>query len=88
MLIKKIGWNESTVSHIARHGVSPEEVEWACFNASPYILRSRRHRYIALGQTESRRYLTIVFKYLGRNQAEIITARAMSKAEKRLYQRR
>ena len=88
MRIQEITWDESTISHIARHGVEPQEVEEACFESSPYILKGKYNRYLALGQTQSGRYLTIVFIYLGQNKAKIITARAMSEAEKNLYKRR
>ena len=88
MRIEEITWTQDTVSHIARHGVEPKEVEEACFAGNPFILKSRYNRYLVLGQTQSGRYLTIVFAYLGRNKAKIITARAMSEAERNLYKRR
>ncbi len=88
MRIEEIIWTDDTVSHIARHGVEPKEVEEACFESSPHILRAKYNRHLALGQTQSGRYLTIVFAYLSQNKARIITARAMSEAEKNLYKRR
>jgi len=86
--IEEIIWTEDSVSHIARHGVEPEEVEEACFEDTPYVLKGRRNRYLAFGRTHSGRYLTIVFAYLGRQKAKIVTARAMSEAERDLYKRR
>ena len=88
MNIEKILWNEDTIVHIARHGVDPDEVEETCFSRNTLILKSKLGRYIALGQTHSGRYLTMVFKYAGRKQAIIITARAMSESERKLYQNR
>ena len=88
MKIGEIVWDADTVGHIARHGVSPEEVEEACFDGKPHIFRTRLGRYIALGQTGAGRYLTIVFEYPGHTRAKVVTARAMSEAERRLFKRR
>ena len=87
MKINHIGWTENTISHIGYHGVDPEEVEEVCFEGKPFILKTKYGRYFALGQARSGRYLTIVFEYLGQNKAKIITARAMSESERRLYKR-
>ena len=88
MKIQYIAWDDDTILHIARHGVEPKEVEEVCFKANPFILKSRHNRYYALGQTETGRYLTIIFEYIGQNKAKIITARAMSESEHRFYKRR
>ena len=88
MRIKHIEWDDETILHIAKHGVDVQEVEAVCFESSPLVLKTMYNRYIALGQTGSGRYLTIIFEYLGQNKAKIITARAMSESEKRLYKRR
>ena len=88
MRIKDIEWDEGTISHIAKHGVEPREVEEACFEMNPFILKARHNRYFALSQAKSGRYLTIIFEYLGQNKAKIITARAMSESERRSYKRR
>ena len=88
MKIKKITWDTNTVAHIARHSVEPEEVEEACFAGKPFIFKARENRYIALGQTENGRYLTIIFQHLEQNRAKVITARAMSEAERKIYKRR
>lgn len=88
MRITDIAWDEETVVHIAKHGVEPKEVEEVCFKMDPFILKGRRNRYYALGQTESGRYLSIIFEYFGQGKAKVITVRAMSESERRLYKRR
>lgn len=88
MTITEIIWDDESIIHIARHGVDPEEVETACFSNKALILRGKGKTYYALGQTDAGRYLTIVFKYLGRNKVKVITARAMSESEKKYYRRR
>ena len=88
MRISEIDWDEATVSHIARHGVETDEVEETCFDGHPHILKTRLGRYIAFGQTGSGRYLAIVFEYLGHKRVKVITARAMSEAERKMFKRR
>lgn len=88
MKIRHINWENDSIWHIAKHAVEPQEVEEVCFESSPFVLKTKFNRYIALGQTASGRYLTIIFEYLGQGKAKIITARAMSEPEKRLYKRR
>lgn len=88
MIIREIIWDADTILHIARHGVEPDEVEKVCFQGSPFIFRAGENRFFALGQTQSGRYLTIIFEYLGKNKAKVITARAMSNSERRFYKKR
>jgi len=40
MRIQRLLWPEERIDHIARHGVTPEEVEEACFG-KPFVRRSR-----------------------------------------------
>lgn len=88
MRIEEIKWDEESVFHIARHGIEPSEVEEACFENRPFVLKARHNRYFALGQAKSGRHLTIVFEYLGYGNIKIVTARPMSNAERKFYQRR
>ena len=44
--------------HIARHGVTVEEVEEVVFGR-PLIQRSRQQRFRLMGQTDAGRYLTV-----------------------------
>ena len=88
MKISEIIWDDDTIAHIARHAVTPQEVEDICFKERPFTLRARVNRYLALGQTEGGRYLTIILEPAGSQRAKVITARAMSEAEQRIYKRR
>ena len=87
MQIVDFEWDEDNIEHIARHGVSPEEVEEACYN-SPYILKGRRGSYLIYSQTGDGRYLLIVGRYKGRGIIRVITARDMTDAERRLCRER
>ena len=80
-------WDEENIEHIGRHGVHPEEVEEACYNR-PYILKGRGRSYLIFGRTNDGRYLLTVLRYRGKGMARTITARDMTEAEKKLYQKR
>lgn len=88
MQVTNLLWYEDNILHIAKHKVSPEEVEDVCFFSSPQIEVGRGGLYYITGQTGSGRYLFIVIKYLGRGNARVITARDMDTSEKARYKRR
>ena len=89
MKIQNITWDQETVDHIARHAVSPEEVEQVLFNDEdvPIIMRGRENKYLIYGETDSGRFLFIVWvsKY---RKTRIITARDMTIKEKQFYRKR
>ena len=88
MQVTNIEWYEENISHIARHGVSPEETEEVCFSRSSCIETGKGELYYITGQTEAGRYLFIVVKYLGHGKAKVITARDMDGKEKARYKKR
>jgi hypothetical protein len=73
------------VAHIARHGVLPDEVEEA-LTSSPLVLRGRDGRYLGFGRTADGRFLFVVFAPKGRDGVKPLTARPMTRTERRLYQ--
>ena len=83
-VITKLIWDDWNVAHIARHDVTPDEVEEVCqgvFHAS--VTHDERLRTI--GITAKRRILTII---LARKEAHIyypITARPASRKERQIY---
>jgi len=85
--IKGFVWDEENVRHIAKHGVTPEEIEEA-LTGTPVVLRGPDGRYLAHGRTESGRLLFAVYVTRPRGRIRVITARDMTKSEKRLWHRR
>jgi uncharacterized DUF497 family protein len=63
MRINSFIWPEERTEHIARHGVTPQEVEEACFGQA-LVQRGKSEGenpvYYVLGQTEAGRYLFCV----------------------------
>jgi uncharacterized DUF497 family protein len=73
-----------------RHQVSAAECEQVFFQRPVLIARDRKHsrgetRYAALGQTAGGRRLTIVFT-IRDTRVRVISARAMSRRERRMYE--
>ena len=87
MRIRIFEWDIRTIDHITRHGVSPEEVEEACYYR-PFVLKGRGGLYLIYGRSRDGRYLFIVARYQGSGVIRIVTARDMTEAEKKLCQRR
>ncbi len=90
MTIHELIWPEERVEHIARHGVTPEEVEEVCFG-QPLVLRAKSEGdnpvYYALGQTESGGYLFCVVIQFPDGKGYPVTARPMTDKEKQRFRR-
>jgi len=84
--ITALAWDDENVEHIAKHRVSPAEVEEVCFAAEKAVLRAKgAGRYVVLGRTKAGRYLTVVVTAPHKGLARVITAREMSDKERRRY---
>ena len=78
-------WDNWNVKHIARHKVSPNEVEQAC-SSEVVVLGGKKGRLIVLGLTKANRLIAIVLD--PELQAGIyypVTARTASRKERRYY---
>jgi uncharacterized DUF497 family protein len=91
MKVTGIIWLRNVVDKIQwKHNVTTDEVE-EVFNRSPrYRLIETgdvegENLYAALGQTESRRYLVVYFVRKATGEALIVSAREMTKKERRAY---
>ncbi|MSP12020.1 MAG: BrnT family toxin [Chloroflexi bacterium] len=73
--------------HIARHGVTLEEVEEVVFGRT-VALRAKEGRYLIIGQTEAGRYLAVFIAPRGGGVFSLITARDTNESERRLLRAR
>src|SRR5690349_13269740 len=81
-------WLEWVIEKIwVKHGVTLEEVEEAFYNPPYRVLQAQEGKYRFYGCAESGRYLFVVFVRQGR-QVRVITARDMTDAERRFYNRK
>lgn len=94
MYIDDFIWLPSVVDKlVAKHGVTPEEVEEVFFQRPRFRFVESGHRegedvYVALGQTDAGRYLTVFFVRKAGNTALILSARDMDEQERKLYERK
>lgn len=77
------------MDHIARHGVTPQEVEDVLFGRPIFAQDDREDgSTVVLGRTSAGRYLFVaVLREDRRGQTFPLTARSMTEREKRIYRR-
>ncbi|MBP9702529.1 BrnT family toxin [Candidatus Woesebacteria bacterium] len=75
-------WDEFNITHITKHGVSVEEVEAACRNQL-HVLTSYNNRQMLFGVTNKSRYLTIILEKNYSNHYYVVTARDISRKERK-----
>lgn len=82
-------WNQWNQDHIAEHGVQREEAEYVVRNAAaPYPEERGDDKWRVWGQTESGRYLQVVFVVDPEEDIYVIHARPLTAREKKRYRRR
>ena len=90
MTIDQLIWPDDRIEHIAGHGVTPEEVEQACFGKS-LVRRAKSEGenpvYYVQGQTEAGRYLFCVVIGFPDGNGYPVTAREMTEKEKHRYRK-
>ena len=91
MRLYDVLWNDEFAAKIEqKHGVSTDEVEQVLFSR-PHVRRAEKgkvkgeHLYVAYGQTSEGRYLVVFFIRKPRSAALPISAREMTRAERRYF---
>lgn len=84
-------WDEANTEHIARHGVDPDEAEEALSDPArvatkSYMGANGEKRVAVIGQSESGRYLTVIFT-VRHGTIRVVTARDAEPNEKKRYNR-
>ena len=91
MRINGIIWLRQVVDKLAlKHQVEPEEVEQTLSNKPKFRFVEKGERkgedvYMALGRTDSGRYLSILFIYKRTKEALVLSARDMARKERKIY---
>ncbi len=86
MRIDDLIWSERNIEHIADHAVEPDEVEEVIWENNPWFERRRgKQRYYVYGQCLGGRYLFIVLDREYDRVFYVVTARDMTKSERRYY---
>ena len=77
-------WDGKNTYHIARHGVEPYEANEVC-DGRFMVLQGYAGRFIIVGLTLSDRMLAVVLAPRYDEKYYVVTARAASRRERRLY---
>lgn len=94
MKIRGIIWLRNVVDKLAwKHNVTTEEVESVFNDTSHYRFIENgdvegENLYAALGRTEAGRYLIVFFIHKTADEALIISARDMTRKERKIYARK
>ena len=83
--VRRLVWDNWNVNHIARHQVTPEEVEQVC-HALHVVRESYKDRLLMIGPTRSGRMLAVVLDPEGDDVYYVVTARVADRRERRIYQ--
>ena len=76
-------WREWVIEKLlARHSVTPDEVEEVFFNSPLKVRKASSGKYLLYGTSNSGRYLFVIFAW-DESKVRVITARDMTKAERR-----
>jgi uncharacterized protein len=82
--VRRLRWDPGNVAHIARHGVTPEEVEQVC-HAEHAQREAYGGRIMLIGPTVAGRLLSVVLEPEGAGDYYPVTARPASRKERRIY---
>lgn len=87
LYIEALEVDDATLQKIeSKHGVSFDEVEEVC-SSRHHPRRGRAGLYLIFGQTEAGRYLLVVLAPRGQGVWKLVTARDMTRQERRLLER-
>ena len=94
MKVSHLIWLDEILEKIIKkHKVSQSEVKEVLSNSAHFRFIEKGNRlgedvYLALGQTNAGRYITVFFVHKGNNQALVLSARDMTKAERKKYEQK
>lgn len=83
--IRRLIWDAWNMAHIARHQVTPDEVEEVC-QGEPIFSETYKERIRVVGPTHAGRILTIILAPEGKGMYYTVTTRPASRKERRRYQ--
>lgn len=83
-----ITWAEESEDHIARHGVTPEEVQEALYARPRWITPGRSETTLVFAMTDAGRYLLVVIAPAQDGGVYVVTARDLNDSERRTFRRK
>jgi len=87
-VVREIRWTSESEAHIARHGVTPEEVEQAVTSKPRYEVPGREDSTLLYCATDEGRPLLIVLVEALDGRWYVATARELNDTERRTFRRK
>lgn len=84
IVIRRLIWDDWNVDHIARHGVTPEDVEEVC-QGSYLVRQTYGGRLMVIGPNAAGNLLSAILAPEGEGAYYVVTARPSAKKERRIY---
>jgi len=88
MVFGEVAWDEASEAHVARHAVTPDEVEDVLFSRPRLVQSGPYATTYVMGRSLAGRYLFVVVAEAARGGVYVVTAREMTEAERRRFRRR
>ena len=85
IVVRRLMWDAFNVPHIARHAVTPEEVEQVC-HGDHLVREGYNHRLMLVGPTDVGRVLAIILAPRGDDVYYPVTAYSASRRLQRIYE--
>lgn len=82
--VRRLIWDGFNVSHVARHEVTPDEVEQAC-HSNHIIREGYERRLMLIGPTTNGRLLAVILAPRGEGVYYPVTAYTVSQKLRRIY---
>ncbi|MBP2334118.1 uncharacterized DUF497 family protein [Saccharothrix coeruleofusca] len=86
--MREIHWTDESEAHIARHQVSPDEVEQVVYTRPRLTRRGREDVTEVYGQTDAGCYLLVILSEALVGGHFVVTARDMTQQERRTFDRK
>lgn len=83
MKIRSFDWDDKNIEHIARHHVTPDEVEEAFLGA--LFRKGREGRLLVYGVSDAGRFIFIAAALKPGGVIRVITSRGLTQSERRYY---
>jgi uncharacterized DUF497 family protein len=84
----EVCWNDENETHIARHGVAPNEVHQVLGSNPPVYRSGRQNTRLVLGTTDTGRHLVVVLADALDGRDYVVTARDTAPEEKATFRRK
>ncbi|MGO1056684.1 hypothetical protein [Crossiella sp. CA198] len=83
--MREICWTEDAEEHIARHNVSPGEVEEVVYTRPRWVTSGRDGTTLIYGRTDAGRYLLVVLGKAMAGGHYVVTTRELTEKERRIF---